>query len=142
MASLLDIAPLTETVSVRGQKVEVFGVSARGVALLLARFPDLRLMMTGRSVDTDRLMALGGEAVAAIIAAGCGSPGDEAAEAVAERLSIEDQAELLSSVLRLTLPNGIGPFVEKLTALGAVMNGEGARSPKAQASKSPSRSKN
>jgi hypothetical protein len=42
--------------------------------------------MTGQEVQSDQLMTTGGDAVAAIIAAGCGSPGDDAAEGVAASL--------------------------------------------------------
>ena len=80
-------------------------------------------------------MAIGGDAVAAIIAAGCGYPGDEKAEVVAGQLSLDAQADLLASILRLTLPKGIGPFVEKLTALGGIL--DVAPSAMAQASNSP-----
>ncbi len=38
MVGLVDIAPAAETVSIRGQQVSVVGVSAAGVAGLLARF--------------------------------------------------------------------------------------------------------
>ena len=86
MVGLIDISPRTETVDVQGASVAVHGVSAKGVANLLGRFPELRMLMTGQSVDADRLMAIGGDAVAAIIAAGCGYPGDEKAEAVAGAL--------------------------------------------------------
>jgi hypothetical protein len=78
---------------------------------------------------------MGGDAVAAIIAAGCGYPGDEKAEAVAGRLSIDAQADLLAAILRLTLPAGLGPFVEKLTVLGGIL--DAAPSATALASKSP-----
>jgi hypothetical protein len=78
--------------------------------------------MTGQEVETEQLMAVGGDAVAAIIAAGCGYPGDENAETIASKLSIDAQADLLATILRLTLPKGIGPFVEKLTALGGVFD--------------------
>ena len=47
-------------------------------------------------------MAMGGDAVAAIIAAGCGYPGDETAETVAGKLSLDAQAELLAAILRWT----------------------------------------
>lgn len=121
MVSLLDIAPLSETVKVptaKGDvKVDVYGVSAAGLVSLLARFPEIRMMMTGKEVEVDRLMAMGGEAVAAIIAAGCGHPGDDNAEQNAARLSLEAQTDLLSAIVKLTLPNGLGPFVSKLTAL-------------------------
>src|SRR5436309_5782252 len=115
MVGLVDLAPRVENVPVEGAEVAVQGISAKGVAYLLGRFPDLRRLMTGQDVGVDQLLASGGEAVAAIIAAGCGVPGDERAEAVAGNLPIDVQADLLAAVLRLTLPQGIGPFVAKLT---------------------------
>jgi hypothetical protein len=122
MVGLIDIAPRTETIDVQGASVAVHGISAKGVAHLLGRFPELRMLMTGQEVQTEQLMTMGGEAVAAIISAGCGYPGDEKAEAVAGRLSIDAQADLLAAILRLTLPVGLGPFVEKLTALGGILD--------------------
>ena len=77
MVGLIDIAPSVETVDVQGASVAVHGVSAKGIAHLLGRFPELRMLMTGQQVETEQLMAMGGDAVAAIIAAGCGYPGDE-----------------------------------------------------------------
>ena len=122
MVGLIDIAPSVETIGVQGAPVAVHGVSAKGVAHLMGRFPELRMLMTGQEVQTEQLLAMGGDAVAAIIAAGCGYPGDEKAEAVAGRLSIDAQADLLAATLRLTLPVGLGPFVEKLTALGSILD--------------------
>jgi len=143
MVGLIDIAPSVLTVTVQDAPVAVHGISAKGVAHLLGRFPELRMLMTGHQVETEQLMAMGGDAVAAIIAAGCGYPGDEKAEAVAGRLSIDAQTDLLAAILRLTLPVGLGPFVEKLTALGGILDprsepGAGAApSATAQASNSP-----
>ena len=71
---------------------------------------------------------MGGDAVAAIIAAGCGYPGDNTAETIAGSLSLDIQADFLAAILRLTLPNGVGPFVEKLTALGSLLGVNDARS--------------
>lgn len=122
MVSLVDLAPARESVSVAGAPIEVHGISASGLAYLLGRFPDLRKLMTGMEVDTPQLLAIGGEAVAAIIAAGCGYPGDEKAEAVAAKLSLDNQADFLTAILRLTLPKGIGPFVSKLTALSGLLD--------------------
>jgi hypothetical protein len=84
--------------------------------------------MTRHEVQADQLLAIGGDAVAAIIAAGCGSPGDNAAETVAGSLSLGIQADLLAAILRLTLPKGVGPFVEKLTALRGLLGVDDARS--------------
>lgn len=137
MVGLIDIAPSVETVEIEGAFVAVHGVSASGLASLLGRFPDLRKLMTGLEVETAQLMVIGGEAVAAIIAAGCGYPGDEKAEAVAGTLSLDAQADFLSAILRLTLPKGIGPFVAKLTALGHILDADAARSDTALGSTSP-----
>ena len=59
MVGLLDIAPLTQTVTVRDHPIEVTGVSAKGVAQLLLRFPELRALISGRDVGLDQLLALG-----------------------------------------------------------------------------------
>ncbi|TBA16102.1 MULTISPECIES: phage pre-tape measure protein [Rhizobium] len=121
MAGLLDIAPVTETVTINGTAVDVPGVSAKGIAHLLARFPEIRMAMTGRGVDASRWLEIGGDAVAAIIAAGTGHPGEDEYEAAAGRLGIEAQADLIAAILKVTMPGGPGPFVEKLTAqLGLV----------------------
>lgn len=123
MVGLLDIAPLTVKVSVRGTDVSVTGVSARGLVSLISRFPELQDLMGGRAVSPERLMSFGGNVVAAIIAAGTGTPGDEAAEKIAGDLPVDEQADLLAAILRVTLPRGLGPFVEKLNELGGALGG-------------------
>jgi hypothetical protein len=134
--NLIDIAPQVETVQIHGNSISVPGVSARGVAYLLGRFPELRKLMTGQSVEAKELMAASGDAVSSIIAAGCGHPADEKAEAVAGELAVDAQADLLAAILRVTLPRGLGPFVEKLTTLGGILDtapsvtGPGSSSPK------------
>jgi hypothetical protein len=74
-------------------------------------------------VEVDKLLSLGGDVVAAIIAAGTGAPGDEAAEWAADRLSVDEQADLLVAIIELTMPRGLGPFVEKLSRLGLASGG-------------------
>lgn len=122
MRGLLDIAPRTVTVDVGDVKVGVCGVSVRGVAGLLARFPALQTLLSGREVTPDKLAEIAPDAVAAIIAAGTGYPGNPEAEKIADELPIDAQAELLSAILKVTMPKGVGPFVEKLQGLGAVLN--------------------
>src|SRR6478609_352215 len=97
MAGLIDIAPATETVQAQGKPVTVHGVSAKGLAHHLARFPELRRLMTGQEVQADQLLAMAGDAVAAIIAAGCGYPSDNTAETIAVNLSLDIQADLLAT---------------------------------------------
>ena len=136
MVGLVDIAPAIECVEVQGTPVSVHGISAKGLAGLLGRYPELRMLMTGQEVGTDQLLAMGGDAVAAIIAAGCGYPADEKAESVAAKLALDAQADLLAVILRLTLPEWVGPFVEKLTALGGILHADNVQPDTVPASKS------
>src|SRR5690606_4428627 len=114
-------------------------VSARGVANLMGRFPAVRALFSGKDMkvkaDADSLIKVIPEAVSAIIAAGCGLPGDEKAEAIADTLPVESQLELVNKVLALTMPKGIGPLVDQLTALGAIVNDASAGGSKAPATK-------
>ncbi len=119
MVGLIDIAPSVETVEIEGAFVAVHGVSASGLASLLGRFPDLRKLMTGLEVETAQLMVIGGEAVAAIIAAGCGYPGDEKAEAVAGTLSLDAQADFLSRDPAPDAAEGHWPFRREADGAGA-----------------------
>lgn len=120
MASLLDIVPETKTVTVQGKDIEVFGVSTRGIAHLIGTFPELKKALAGKKQDftPERLMKLLPDCVASIIAAGCGMPGDKEAEKLADKLSASDQLDLLEAIIKLTMPDGVGPFVERLNALG------------------------
>ena len=138
MVGLVDIAPITSSVTIRGQDITITGVSARGIASLLARFSELRALVTGREVALDELLRLGGDVIAAIIAAGTGTPGDAQTEAAADNLTLEEQADLLAAIVELTMPRGLGPLVERLSRLGLLAGGASAM----QATTSPQPSKN
>lgn len=121
MVSLLDIAALPATVNIRGVEITVRGISAKGVAHLLAKFPEIRLLVTGQSVDMtpERLLEAVPDAVAAIIAAGAGDPDDPANaafESAAAGLAVVEQLDLLAKILELTLPGGVNPFIKRLAA--------------------------
>ena len=138
MVSLLDIADQQRTVTIRDKDVAVFGISAQDIVYLFGKFPELRLLMSGKQADLtpESLLKLAPGAVAAAIAAGTGSAGDEKAEAVAARLGLGEQLDLLAAIFGLTFPQGVGPFVAKLDALGLLRNADGA-SGWAQDTKSP-----
>lgn len=129
MVALTDLAPSTRTVRVGGADVSVFGVSAKGIAALLTSFPTLKTAFAGGKikVDAETVMTVAPDAIASIIAAGCGFPGDAAATAVAEKLSVGDQLTTLQAIAELTMPDGLGPFVETLNKLMALMDEEDAR---------------
>lgn len=118
MVSLLDIAPITRTVPINGQGVTVRGISAHGIATLLERFPALQGAITGASeLSAENLYTAAPAAIASLIAAGCGLPGEPGAEAIAASLPATEQLELLAATLELTFPRGLGPFLEKLAQL-------------------------
>lgn len=119
MAGLLDIAPATEQVA----GVAVYGVSARGLAHLLGKFPELRKAMSGVGVSMEDVAKAAPDAISAIIAAGVGKPGDEETEELADRLPLEVQAEFLEAIIRLTMPKGVNPFLQRLATLGIAFNG-------------------
>jgi hypothetical protein len=143
MVSLLDIADQQKTVTIRDKDVAVFGISAKDIVYLFGKFPELRLLMSGKQTDLtpETLLKLAPGAVAAAIAAGTGSAGDEQAEAVAARLGLGEQLDLLAAIFDLTFPQGVGPFVAKLDALGLLKSADGA-SGWAQDTTSPEPSKN
>jgi hypothetical protein len=123
MTGLLDIAPQRATVVVHGHALEVAGVTVRGIADLLQRFPELRQLFAGGDANgpgaIEQLAATMPDLVAAAIASGLGHANDRAHEDAAAALPAEAQAKLFGAVLKLTMPSGIGPFVEELaTAFG------------------------
>src|SRR3954468_11420524 len=121
---LLDVSFATEEVA----GVRITGVSANGISYLLARFPEFRMMLTGREVKVEQLMSLAPDAIAAVIACGCGivptgQEGDterqEKAEAKAASIPVGVQADMLAAIMRVTMPGGVGPFVAMLEKLAA-----------------------
>jgi hypothetical protein len=130
MAGLLSIAPLTETVEVRGVPTAVTGVTAQGIAQLLFRFPDLRKMWSTGKWDTDQLLVMSDDILSAIIAAGVAGID----EVNAANLALDEKAELLGAVIRVTMPRGPVPFMDTLTRLMGGVSGEAL--PKAPVTKS------
>jgi hypothetical protein len=116
--SLLDIGPVTENIEVGPDKfLAVTGISARGVLTLFLRFPSVQGWFAGESVNGAVLVGLAPEALAAIIAAGTGNPGDDKAEEIASNLPVELQLDIVEVIGRLTFKKGFGPFVERVVSL-------------------------
>ena len=134
MPGLLDIAKSTIIIPVNGTDIPVYGVSAKGIAYLIQRFPEIRAMFANKAaaLTTTNLFELVPDAIASIIAAGCGSPGDKKTEEVAARLAAEAQIELLEAIIALTMPKGLGPFVAKLEKLMSGLNVESMNTPDMQ----------
>lgn len=140
MVSLVDIGPAKKKVPLReGLEVEVRGISAMTVFILLESYPDLRKVLTGNALEEGALTALIQNiphAAAQIIVAAMGNDMTSDAEVgAALALSVGEQALLLKAIGEVTFPQGISSFVEGLGALtaqaGAHGWGQGTRSPAA-----------
>ena len=114
--SLSDIGVPSEQVPIGDQFVTVTGIAAEDIFTLLQRFPSVISVISG-SVKIADIAGIAPESIGAVIAAGTGSPGEEAAERVARRLPIETQLDILQVIGRLTFKNGFGPFVTRIVAL-------------------------
>lgn len=143
MAGLLDIATSTVTVDLRGKQVEVFGISAKGLAYLM-RFPEIKAMLSGReiSLDAETLATRAPDALAAILACGTGEVGNPKAEAAAASLTIDEQAVLLTEILALTFPRGLGPFAADIQRLAATVGAGSEDGTRVLDTTSPQQSKN
>ncbi len=121
MSSLLDIACVSESIALPKGHVAVYGVSAEGIAYLFSKFPEFRALITGRSVSAEEMIKLAPGAVAAIITCAIGEPGDQDDEKMAARLPLECQMDILEAAIRLTMPNGLTPFAERLARMASLL---------------------
>lgn len=117
MSSLADLAGVGRDVEIRGRKVTVTGVSARGLATLFRRFPELVGAVTGAGLNIASLVEMGPEVLAAVIAAGTGSPDDPDAEAVADRLGMSDQLALIEAIILESFGGDPEGFMKRLEGL-------------------------
>lgn len=123
MATLLDIAPTTavEIVTINGLPLTVHGLRVPALASIVARFPDLSFLIGGAGgMSMPRLIGQLGAATGPIIAAAMDELGNEKSEKIASDLLAEQQLELIAAIFRLTFPNGLVSFIEKL---GTLMSG-------------------
>ncbi len=133
MAGLIELSDLVETITIGRKSVPVRGLSAAGIASLLGRFPEIRKMLSGGKVEitVETVAELGPQVVAAILADGLEIDVDLAA-----KLPAGVQLDVLEAMVRLTMPGGLDPFVDRLAAM---MGGGGqGRSGAALATSSPS----
>lgn len=119
MNELLHFVPLTETVTIRGQKIKLLGIDLADLGQLFFRFPaliDIARMIEAKTFDVAKAHAAK-PAMVAMVVAGAGHAGDEAMEKSFSNLALGEILDLWKSVFRLTSPGGIGPFVELVVAV-------------------------
>lgn len=119
MVGLLDIAPATESVSVSGVPIAVFGVSVKALVDIVTAYPNVRAAFSNDAYEVGNLVREAPEAIADVIASAVGHPGDKQYVEAAAKLSVEDQLTILDAAMRLTLPSGMPSFLERLQRLSS-----------------------
>lgn len=146
MTSLLDIGPLTEEVKLGSKSVTVHGVTPEGFFYLLAKFPALQNMFGAKAVDPDGIKAVAPEALAYALAVATTDRGDfdsakkwtetiELAARKAMNLAAHHQMALFEAAIRLTFPDGVGPFMKAVMDLADAMNRTTGKAPATTSSK-------
>jgi len=116
MVSLVDIGPSKAKVEVRGQDVDVNGLTASHIVGILMAFPEVRKVLAEREADLQTLIAQFPLAVSMIIAAGTGKADDEKTIEVAGQLGVGEQYDLVSKIFELTFPKGMQSFLDGVRA--------------------------
>lgn len=144
MSDLFDIAPVVESIDIRGVTLDVSGIAVGDIPYLAGRFVLLRDLVSKGDFTLEKLASVAPDALAAFLACGIGKRGDEKAEKfIAANFKLGDQAELFVKIVKVSFPGGLGPFVESLKAMGLLnTSAPGKPSPsskKAEASSKSSR---
>lgn len=129
--SILDIGPLTEEISVGGgNTITVRPVTPEGFFVLISMFPQLKsLMDNSGSLDAATLVKVVPASIAMVIAI-CTTDRESydtydawtrqlaaVAAVVNKRLVPPVQLSIINAAIRMTFPDGVGPFVKELGAL-------------------------
>ena len=121
MVGLPEIAALKRTVVIRETEVDYTGITLESLGSLIDRFPEIKKAFGGKTADeinAASVLKMAPSIVGAVVAAGIGRPGDKKEEEKAKQLTIGEQMILVGAILKATFPQGVGPFVEQLEALG------------------------
>lgn len=131
MVSLVDIGPSRGTAPLRGQAVDIRGLTAEHIVVMFQDFTDLRRLVTGNS-DSEVLLNLFNNfpiIVSRIIAMGCGAEWGasdfQAQVEGARNLTLGEQWELLVAIVKLTFPQGPKSFLDGVAALVAQADAPG-----------------
>jgi hypothetical protein len=137
--TLFDIAPQQKTVSFGAVTIPVPGVSLAGLIAIASRFPEVKSVLGGGSVNLTGadLMEKVPAAATAFVAYGLGHANDEAAEKFITALPIGDQLKLFDAVFDVTIgEDGLSPMLARVNALSDKLGGAKTRATSQKQSKS------
>jgi hypothetical protein len=122
MVGLPDLAPAKRIVNLRGTDVEVGPITGGDFVDLLMRYPEFKKAYDKKGSVDDTLVAsvmkLAPAALAALVASALGKPGDKGEEKKILNLAVGELASLVAAILKVSLPDGTGPFEDVMEALG------------------------
>lgn len=141
MTSLTDLGELTEQVDIGGgKKVDIGPIPARGLLHLIAKYPEVQMLLQKRfdQLKPETLMQIGPQAIADLIGMGllAAKFGDESPSdaewkaalkkeaAAAMKQGFPNQLKLVVAIFRRTFPDGTGPFVAELNNLEGIFKQE------------------
>lgn len=124
MVGLLDIADEGQTapVEVRGQSLDVRGLSAGQIARLLKQFNAVQQLMSGNLLTAEQFVHMAPEAIAFAIAYGSGFDDMVDADkfkqacAKASQLTGGEQIDVAMKIFDLTFGDRLNPFVKQFMA--------------------------
>jgi hypothetical protein len=123
MVSLVDIGPSRATVPLRGQVMDIRGLTAEHIVVMFQDFTDIRKMVSGNS-DMEVMLNLFNQfpiIVGRIIAMGCGAewggPDFDKMVEGAQNLTIGEQWSLLEAIIKITFPQGPKSFLDGVQGL-------------------------
>lgn len=122
MVSLIDIGPSKGTVDLRGQQLDVIGLTAKHLVGVMISFPEIRKILAEREADLGVLVAQFPLAVGMIIAAGTGHADEEDHIEIAQNLPVGEQFEILKKLMELSFPKGPQSFLD---GVGAALRSAG-----------------
>jgi hypothetical protein len=117
MADLLDIVDTKRTVPIRGKELDICGISFDDFVALIVRFPALQKAFTD-GMNAETIAKAAPEALGAVIAHGTGHGGSAEHERAARRLVIGEQLTIVRAIMDVSLPQGVGPFLDQLREFG------------------------
>lgn len=117
VVSFADIAPAIERVDIRGTVIEMRGIPVLRCFQLIAEFPAIIGLFSGK-IEVEKLLGEVPQAAAAIACEGLRQGNDEKRRAEFDQLVLGDQVKLVAAVLKATMPEGRDPFVQMAATLG------------------------
>ena len=120
MSFLAELIPQPEKVLIGEKVLDVYGLSFRQLASIIARFPKISELFLGSGLAFASILAKEPEAANAIMAAGCHATVESEHEF--EYLSASAQIDIIGAVFTQTFPQGLGPFSERIAQLVSTLD--------------------